>query len=123
MPLQDSPLWWLFSATAAAIWFAVMIPAMPTRKYKSFVSFGPAAAFAVIALYCLKYEESFTEILPIYCGLVISAPMGILGHRKALREVLADPEVPYGEATGPWTLQFAFALPVFLGLALYYVSR
>ncbi|MFJ7253750.1 hypothetical protein ACIQWV_14490 [Streptomyces sp. NPDC098085] len=123
MSLQDSPLWWLFSMAGAAIWFVVMLPAMPTRNHKIFVSIGPLAVFAVIALYCLKSDENLTEMLPVYCGLVISVPVGILGHRKALREMLADPEVPYGEATGPWTLQAAVSLAVFLGLAVYYVSH
>ncbi|MGA5599676.1 hypothetical protein [Streptomyces sp. MN3] len=55
--------------------------------------------------------------------MVLSVPVGVLGHRKALREVLADPEIPYDEATGPWTLQAGCALAFFLGLAIYYVSR
>ncbi|MFJ1653233.1 hypothetical protein ACIOC2_17930 [Streptomyces sp. NPDC088337] len=96
---------------------------MPTRAHKAFVSLGPVLAFVPLAAYCLKYKEPFTEMLPIYCALVVSVPSGILGHRKALREVLADPNVPYDEAAGPWTLQAACALAVFLGLAAYYVGH
>lgn len=123
MALHNSPLWWLFSAASVAFWFAVMLPAMPTRNHKVFVSLGPPVIFAAIALYCLKFGDAFTEILPVYCGLILAAPVGVLGHRKALREMLEDPEIPYDEAAGPWTLQGAVALAVFFGLSFFYVSR
>ncbi|MEV5985219.1 hypothetical protein AB0L85_09385 [Streptomyces sp. NPDC052051] len=121
--MKDSPLWWLFAVMSVLIWFAVMLPAMPTRKHKAFVSCGPALAVVPLAAYCLKSKEPFTEMLPVYCALIVSVPVGILGHHKALREVLADPDIPYDEATGPWTLQAACALAAFLGLALYYVAH
>ncbi|MFJ6851727.1 hypothetical protein ACIQM3_14520 [Streptomyces sp. NPDC091271] len=123
MRLQESPLWWLFAAISAGIWYAVMLPAMPTRTHKIFVSVGPPATFAVIALYCGAYDEKLVAMLPVYCGLVLSVPAGILGHRRALREVLADPAVPYGEASGPWTLQAGVALAAFLGLAVHYTAH
>jgi hypothetical protein len=40
-------------------------------------------------------------------SLILSPPAGVLGHREALREVLANPDIPYEEASGPWTLQAA----------------
>ncbi|MEV8451480.1 hypothetical protein AB0467_07005 [Streptomyces sp. NPDC052095] len=123
MALQNSPLWWLFSAVCVAIWFAVVLPAMPTRNHRIFVSLGPLIIFAAITGYCIEFGEAFTEILPVYCGLVLAVPVGVLGHRKALRDMLSDPDVPYEEASGPWTLQAAVALAVFFGLSLFYVSR
>lgn len=123
MLLQESPLWWLLSAVAAVIWVVVMRAAMPTKTYKAFVSVGPLATFLPIAGFSVAYDQPFTEMLPIYCALVLSAPLGVLGHGKALREVLADPDTPYEEASGPWTLQFAVALVALLGLAIYYVTH
>ncbi|MEU3214915.1 hypothetical protein ACF1BP_01565 [Streptomyces sp. NPDC014735] len=123
MALQNSPLWWLFSAVCVAVWFGVMLPAMPTRNHKIFVSLGPPAIFAAVAAYCAESGDAFTEILPVYCGLVLAVPVGILGHRKALRTILSDPDIPYEEASGPWTLQASVALAVFFGLSLFYVTR
>lgn len=96
--MRGSPLWWVFAALSVLIWYLVMLRAMPTRNHRIFVSFGP----------------------PV---VSVPVPVGVLGHRKALREVLADPEIPYDEATGPWTLQAGCALAFFLGLAIYYVNR
>ncbi|MER7960811.1 hypothetical protein [Streptomyces ardesiacus] len=120
--MRNSPWWWLFSAIGIVLWFAVMLPAMPTRKHKALVSLGPVLTLVPLAAYSLKAGEPFTELLPIYCALVVSVPLGVLGHRRALREVLADPDVPYGEATGPWTLQAACSMAVLIGLAVYYVG-
>jgi hypothetical protein len=121
--MRGSPLWWVFAAISVLIWFSVMLPAMPTRGYKIFVSFGPPLVFVPLLAYSAKYGDPLVELLPVYCALVLSVPTGVLGHRKALREVLANPDIPYEEATGPWTLQAACALALFLGLAVYYVSR
>ncbi|MGW0735102.1 hypothetical protein [Streptomyces sp. NPDC002851] len=123
MPLQNSPLWWLFAAAGAGLWIVTMRAAMPTRAYKLFVSAGPLAAILPIAGFSAAYDEPLVEMLPVYCALVLSGPLGILGHRKALREVLADPNIPYEEASGPWTIQFAAALVALLGAAIYYVTH
>ncbi|CAL9448512.1 hypothetical protein [Streptomyces sp. enrichment culture] len=50
-------------------------------------------------------------------------PVGVLGHGKRLRAVPADPDVPYDEAAGPWTLRAARAMALFVGLAACCVSR
>ncbi|MFD5374289.1 hypothetical protein ACFWJE_07705 [Streptomyces griseoincarnatus] len=121
--MRGSPLWWVFAALSVLIWYLVMLRAMPTRNHRIFVSFGPPVVSVPVLAYSAKYGDPLVEVLPVYCALVLSVPVGVLGHRKALREVLADPEIPYDEATGPWTLQAGCALALFLGLAIYYVSR
>ncbi|MBU6530526.1 hypothetical protein ACFUIW_04320 [Streptomyces sp. NPDC057245] len=121
--MHNSPWWWLFAALGALFWYAVMLPAMPTAKHRALVSLGPPLTLVPLAAYSLKAGEPLTGLLPVYCALVASVPVGILGHGKRLRAVLSDPDVPYDEATGPWTLQAACAMALFVGLAAYYVSR
>ncbi|MFD6423033.1 hypothetical protein [Streptomyces sp. NPDC060198] len=123
MPLQDSPLWWLFAIMSAAFWLVIMVRAMPTRGLKAFVATGPVALFVCVVGYCLRYGDSFATALPVYCAVVIAVPTGFLGHRNALREKLSDPAVAYGDAEGPWTLQACVSLLMFGGLAVYYVTH
>ncbi|QES21712.1 hypothetical protein DEJ46_23555 [Streptomyces venezuelae] len=122
---RASPLWWVFAAGTAALQLAVMFPGMVTRGQKIFVSCGPVATFLALMAFSAVNGWPLTRMLPCYCAINLGIITGMLGHRKALRSYMADraenPSLPEDGTATPWALQMALTLPVFLGLAFWYM--
>ncbi|MFE6788128.1 hypothetical protein ACFVFF_38400 [Streptomyces sp. NPDC057680] len=120
-----SPVWWVLAAGTAALYLAVMFRGMVTRGQKIFVSCGPVAGFLALAAMSAHYGWPLAEMLPYYCAVNMGVVTGMLGHRKALHSYMADraenPNLPEDGTATPWILQMAFTLPVFLGLAFWYM--
>lgn len=126
MPDKSSPLWWLFAALSAALFLALIFPAMVNGRQKAFVASGPVLGLLVAFAYSAVYDWPFYELLPAYCGLYLAVALGLVGQRKAMRTFMTwkqeNPGKPDDEGPGtPWVLQMAFTIPVFLGAAFWYV--
>ncbi|MFD7866444.1 hypothetical protein [Streptomyces sp. NPDC059783] len=127
VPERSSPLWWLWAAISAVLFFAAMFPGMVNRRQMIWVSCGPVAGFLAIAAYSAKYDQPLHDLLPVYCGTVLGIALGAVGHGKAMRVFMAwraeNPGKPDDEGPdAPWMLQMALTLPVCLGGVIWYMN-
>ncbi|MGI5196201.1 hypothetical protein ACQEVY_21525 [Streptomyces sp. CA-288835] len=128
MPDTSSPLWWLFAALSAALFLALYFPAMVNGRQKAFMACGPVVGLLVALAYSSVYDWSPAELLPVYCGICLALALGLVGHQKAMRTFMTwrqeNPGKPDDEGPdGPWVLQMAFTIPVFLGAAFWYIGN
>lgn len=124
---NSSPLWWVFAVISASLYIAAMFPGMVNARQKVFVSCGPAATFVAVLAYSTVNHWPLTELLPVYCGINVAIAVGMVGHWKAMRAYMAEraenPSMPEDGTATPWILQMAFTLPIFLGIAFWYIAN
>ncbi|MFG3285262.1 hypothetical protein [Streptomyces sp. NPDC048111] len=86
-------IWWLAAITGTLIFLLYFMPIMPNRQQQRNICLAPAAGAAALVLYAVFRHESIQTLLPMYTAIVVAFPLGLIGHRRDMKEKLRDREV------------------------------
>ncbi|MER7844977.1 hypothetical protein ABTZ03_13660 [Kitasatospora sp. NPDC096077] len=82
--------WWWIVVLVTVLFWAVLVPPMPTREYRIMTALAPfAGALMLLAHYRIK-EMDPADSLAMFAAAMLAFPLGAVGHRRELaRRLLA----------------------------------
>ncbi|MFF2543138.1 hypothetical protein ACFVUY_11310 [Kitasatospora sp. NPDC058063] len=82
--------WWWLAILATAVFWAVLVPGMPTRTHRISMALAPAV-MAVFGLgsYYAKHMDA-AAVLAMYSFAVVAFPVGMVGHRRKFAQRLME---------------------------------
>ncbi|MFF7454632.1 hypothetical protein [Kitasatospora sp. NPDC008115] len=84
--------WWWIAILATALFWAVLVPGMPTRTHRISMALAPAAmALFGVGSHYVKHLDT-AVVLAMYSFAVVSFPVGMIGHRREFARRLAEAE-------------------------------
>ncbi len=88
--------WWIISVFATLAFLVFFVTLMPTRKYKIQVCFAPVLGMAFGVASALLKDIPLEELLPMYSTALLVFPVGVLGHRREIRQKILNRSI-HGE--------------------------
>ncbi len=103
-------VWWIIAAIVTAIFLAVCVPLMPTRKYKIRIACAPLLGVVFLAAAASLRGHDMGRVLSIYSTVMIAFPVGIIGRGKELKEAAAQEQRALGGYSEPPPLKLTVQL-------------
>ncbi|MFD7103492.1 hypothetical protein [Streptomyces celluloflavus] len=83
-------IWWIAAIVGTLLFLLAFVPIMPDRQQQRNICIAPVAGAAALVLYGIFRHESIATLLPMYTAIVIAFPLGLIGHRRKMKENLRD---------------------------------
>ncbi|OKI07010.1 hypothetical protein DR950_05445 [Kitasatospora xanthocidica] len=82
--------WWWLAILATAVFWAVLVPGMPTRTHRISMALAPAAMVVFgLGSYYAKHMDA-AAVLAMYSFAVVAFPVGMVGHRRKFAQRLME---------------------------------
>ncbi|WP_188297313.1 hypothetical protein [Streptomyces sp. CBMA156] len=109
--------WWWLAILATAVFWAVLVPGMPTPTHRISMALAPAAmaVFAVGSHYAKHMDTA--AVLAMYSFAVVSFPVGMIGHRRKFAQRLTEAQRRGESEENTWPP--AMTAQVFVSLAVF----
>ncbi|MFE4513534.1 hypothetical protein ACFRMQ_04935 [Kitasatospora sp. NPDC056783] len=118
--------WWWLAVLATAVFWAVLVPGMPTPGYRIRMALAPAAmAVFGVGGYFAKHMD-LAAVLAMYSFAVVSIPLGMIGHRGKFARRLMEAERRGESEDDTWPpamMAQVFVSLVVCGVAAIWITR
>ncbi|MFE4971278.1 hypothetical protein ACFRAR_04070 [Kitasatospora sp. NPDC056651] len=82
--------WWWLAILATAVFWAVLVPGMPTPSYRIRMALAPAAMVVFgVGSYYGKHMD-LAAVLAMYSFAIVAFPVGMIGHRRKFARRLLE---------------------------------
>ncbi|MFE4857067.1 hypothetical protein [Streptomyces sp. NPDC056670] len=104
--------WWIIAAITTAMFLAVCIPLMPTRKYKTRIACAPLLGLMYLMAAAVLRGHDLAASISMYSAVMFSIPFGIIGRGKELKEAVEQEEKRVGGEAAPVSFKLVTQLLV-----------
>ncbi|MEV0264129.1 hypothetical protein AB0I49_22700 [Streptomyces sp. NPDC050617] len=109
--------WWIISIVATLAFLIFFVTLMPIRKYKIQVCFAPVLGMTFGVASALLKDMKLEELLPMYATALLVFPVGVLGHRREIRQKILNRSIhgerPEDKPSRALTAQITLSLVIF----------
>ncbi|MFH8343945.1 hypothetical protein [Streptomyces sp. NPDC018045] len=120
-PQISTGTWWIIAVIMTAMFLAVCVPLMPTRKHKINIACVPLLGVGFLTAAANLRGHDVNQVLAIYSTVMFALPLGVVGRGKDIKKAAEEQKKAIGgqQPPAPFKLTAQLLAATVVGLVLF----